>query len=213
MILNNKKVNFNQINRIEQVTIQNKNIIDDLLLRLKNGEQSTLSNIRTLNEFRENHNSDVIYNSKNGSYIYGNYYIIPGYINKDSKSFDNLKFLNRAGFCKTSAPELVDCYNSGDNNFGVIVYKINDTAGGILLPYLDMSSEIPKERKEKFFEEQVVLLKSTSLYNPAVIEDQRNWCITPDTKNIYVGSWLKLEKCPSPEGKKALIQRLKNSLK
>ncbi len=213
MILNSNKISFKPTNRTQQVTLPDKKIIDDLSTRLKSGEQSALSYIKSLNEFKEDNNGIVIYNPQNGSYIYGNYYVVPGYIDKSSKFFDNLRFLNRAGFCKTSAPELVDCHQSGDKNFGVIIYKLNDTEGGILLPYLDVSSEIPIERKERFLDEQVVLLKSASLYNPAVMEDQRAWGVTPDTKNIYVDSWSRLEKCPSPEQKKTLIQRLRSLLK
>ena len=190
-----------------------KEKIDCLIKQLIKGKQSSFDYIKTLNDFKSVNGDSVIYNPRNGSYILDNYYVVPGYIKGDTKFFDNLKFLNRAGFCRTSAPVLLDMTKTQDDDFGVVVFKINDTNGGIVLPYLDVVSDVSLEKKNKFFEEQETLLRSASVYNPAVIENQEAWGVTPDTKNIYIDSWANLIKASSPAQKKSIIDRLKNLLK
>lgn len=211
--LDNKSIVFPLQNRTHSVPYTSKKLIEKLSTQLKCGVQSAPAYIATLNSFKTQGGDYVQYNGKNGSYMYENYYIVPGYIKQDSDFFDNLRFLNRAGYCRTSAPELVDILQTSDNNFGVVIYKINETKGGILKPYIEVSDEIPIEKKEKFLEEQVALLKSTALYNPAVTESQSAWGVTPDTQNIYVDSWSQLTKSQSVKQSQSLIERIRTLLK
>ena len=190
-----------------------KNAINNLSTQLRCGEQNFASYVKTLNEFQSSIDRNVKYNQRNGTYTVANYHIVPGFMKEDSKYLDNLRFLNRAGFCRTSAPELVDVVKTRDNNFGVIIYKINDTNGGTLLPYLDVATEVSAEKKKQFLDEQATLLKSASLYNPAIFESQKNWGVTPDTRNIYIDSWSTLTKCQDPDEKKNIIEKLKSFLK
>ncbi len=208
-----KSIIFPQQSRIYTVPHTSKKLIERLSTQLKCSEQSAPAYIAVLNSFRNTCGDQVTYNGKNGSYLMANYYIVPGYIKQDSNFFDNLKFLNRAGYCRTSAPELVDILQTPDNNFGVVIYKINDTKGGILQPYREVALEVPIEKKEKFLEEQITLLKSTSLYNPAITESQDAWGVTPDTKNIYVDSWSQLEKSQSSKQSQSLIEKIRTLLK
>ena len=190
-----------------------KTIINNLSTQLRCSEQNFDSYVRTLNELKNSSDRNVKYNKKNGTYSISNYHIVPGFIKKDSHYVDNLRFLNRTGFCRTSAPELVDFIETRDKNFGVIIYKINDTNGDALLPYLDVSNEIPAEKKKQFLDEQTTLLRSASLYNPAIFESQKNWGVTPDSKNIYIDSWATLTKCQTSDEKKTIIDKLKSFLK
>lgn len=168
--------------------------------------------IEILNKFKSQ-NKDVIYNEKNGSYVLENYYIVPGMYTDDCKSFvKNLKTLNRLGLCRTSAPEIIDIAQNANNDFAVFVYKINDTKGGILLPYLQKYKQVPIEKKEQFLQEQKALLLNTAKYNPAVLKSFDCWGVTPDTYNIFIDSWNELTKSMSKEEQSRIIQHLEEIL-
>ncbi len=209
----NESILHPQIYRTYTLPQTSKKIIEDLSEQLKGCDQTPASYILTLNTFHKANENSVQFNKKNGSYIFGNYYIVPGYMKQNSDFFDNLRFLNRAGYCRTSAPELVDIIQTPDKNFGVVIYKINDTKGGILEPYREVAHEIPIEKKERFLEEQITLLKSTALYNPAITESQDAWGVTTDTKNIYVDSWSQLVKSKSTQERQDLINKIRYLLK
>ncbi|MCM1265789.1 MAG: hypothetical protein NC200_06280, partial [Candidatus Gastranaerophilales bacterium] len=158
-------------------------------------------------------NPDAEYIMKNGSYIMKNYHFVPGYFNNTSPFIDNLRLLNHYGFCKTSAPELIDVHHLPKDNFGVMTFKINDTNGGEAKPYLDVMDTVPLEKKKNFLNEQFVLMDNLGKYNPAILESYDSWLVTPDSKNIYIDTWSVLDDYKSVSEKNKIKSELKSRLK
>lgn len=164
--------------------------------------------IHILNDYK-NKSDKFVYNPNTGSYRFNNYYIIPGMKIKDTAFEKNLKLINRLGHCKTSAPDLIMLANSKDNQFNVIVYKLNGTEGGILEPLVSLKN-VPQSSKKRFVDEQLALLSDTGLYNEAITDSYDYWYLTPDTKNIFIDSWSSLKKCINPDEKQIVSEKLKS---
>lgn len=190
-----------------------KSVID-LLNNLKKNNSDIKTIIFELNKFKDE-NSRVVYNSKNGSYSVGNYYIVPGYVSSDAEFLKNLGLLNKNGLCKTSAPEVVDVVYLAqpEIEFCVVVYKLNGTNGGSPIPYIEALNEVSLDKKQVFYKEQEMLLEKLSLYNSDLFESYSSWAVFSDSQNIYVDSWASLEKCVSSEEKAKLLMKLKEMLK
>ena len=166
--------------------------------------------IDILNSFKRNVGAVDFY-PENGSYRYQNFYIIPGLKAKNTTFIQNLKFINKLGLCKTSAPEIVHYGVSQDNEFNVIIYRINDTKGGKLIP-IESLKTINPDKKNKFIMEQIKLLEDTGLYNSAVIDSYDYWFLTPDTHNIFIDSWGNMNKCKTIEDRNYIKELLKNRI-
>ncbi len=154
-------------------------------------------------------NPSLKYKDKNGAYVFENYYILPGYTNKNSEFLKSLKEnLNIVQpICKTSAPELIDIVSTEDENFSAIIYKINDTKNADLIPYLE-SDGANQEKTDLFISEQIELLNKTGLYNPEIFNSTEHFYLTPDTKNIVFEAWGELVKINKDE-KENLLHKLK----
>lgn len=183
--------------------------IDDLVAKLKSFANMDEA-IDILDSFKKSI-KDVEYDPRYGTYRYLNYYIRPGLKSENTNYITNLQFINKLGHCKTSAPEIIHHGRSRDNQFDVIIYKVNDTKGGALR-HLTSLSEIKPKQKEQFISEQINLLEDTGLYNSAVIDSFDDWYLTPDTNNIYIDSWNSLVKCFSAKQKEKVKEILKNKI-
>ena len=102
-------------------------------------------------------------------------------------------FINSNNLCPTSAPRLVKIVSTKEKIFTAIIFEINDTKDGELIPYLQ-TKDVPMEKIKEFKKEQLELLDKTGLYNPIIFNDINNFYTTFDTKNIVFGSWDKLLK-------------------
>ena len=205
MLIGNKIINLDNKFFIEKQQEQKSSVIQTLCSNLK-GYKNMDEAITILNNTQKQ-NNDIKYRQRDGAYIYQNYYIIPGIKPLDRSFESNIRFINKLGLCKTSAPELIEVSNSKDNSFCVIIYKLNDTKGGELLPIKTLSN-IPRKSKKRFISEQIELLDNTGLYNSAVTDSYDYWLITPDTKNIVIDSWSDLKRCTDLKQKKDIEEQL-----
>ena len=205
--INSKWIDKNLNNKIEKGnTVEPIQDLSSKLIVYANMDDA----IDILNNFKKSAKF-VDFDPTNGSYRYQNFYIIPGLRAKNTKFIQNLKFINKLGLCKTSAPEIVHYGLSQDNEFNVIIYKINNTKGGKLIPIENLKT-IDSDKKSKFIEEQIVLLDETGLYNKAVTDSYDFWFLTPDTHNIFIDSWGNLLKCNTVEEKNNIKELLKNRI-
>ena len=149
----------------------------------------------------------VTFDYRSGVYRYFNYYIVLGFKAVDTTFISNLRLINKLGQCRTSAPVLVHYGLSQDNRFAAIIYKVNDTKGGKIVP-LRFLTDISPVKRAQFLAEQIKLLEDTGLYNSAVVDSYDNWCVTPDTHNIHIASWGNLIKCETPEEKERIREQL-----
>lgn len=207
---NHHKINLNLSERFSMEKNEKEyKTIDSFFKNLKNEGKNIESTIVLMDKFAES-NPETKYITRNGSYILNNYHIVPGYFDKDSQFLNNIKLLNHYGFCKTSAPELVDIHYLPKEKFGVMAFKINDTKSAEMYPYLQAADSVLDEKKTKFIQEQFVLMNNLGKYNPAVLESYDSWLVTPDTKNIYIDTWSTLKDCKSPQEREFIKSEIKD---
>lgn len=182
-------------------------LITEIIEKINSSKDGNAA-IDCLIEFK-NSTPDLKFIDKNGAYVYNNYYILPSYTNKNDeflkKLKENLKLANQ--ICKTSSPEFVDIASTKDENFTVIIYKINSSEDAELIPYLQTNGATI-EKKELFKSEQEKLLEEKMLYNPEILIAVDHFYLTPDTQNIVFGSWTGLIPCTDEVEKSEFLNKL-----
>lgn len=169
--------------------------IEEFIIAFENCEDSD-SAIEFMVETQQK-TLNLKYKDRTGAYIFENYYIQPSFTPIEDGFYKdlekNLGFINSNNLCPTSAPRLVKIVSTKEKIFTAIIFEINDTKDGELIPYLQ-TKDVPMEKIKEFKKEQLELLDKTGLYNPIIFNDINNFYTTFDTKNIVFGSWDKLLK-------------------
>lgn len=152
-------------------------------------------------------------NNKNINKVSANYYTMQDYAlflgssSTMQRAIDTFKVLADSKI--TSAPKYITSVQNNGGRYSLLVLKIPQLKENV--SFIDNKEIVSFEQRAKFVEELERLYRQSGLYNPLILDNPEDICVTKDDK-IYFDDWSSLDTFESEAEKNKWFNSLKELL-